>query len=65
LSAPYAGSFGASQDPTHYPCPNEATFTYFDPDKALYGIYTPKPWKLLRNAWRVNGNLEVIMEPRK
>jgi predicted SAM-dependent methyltransferase len=45
LSAPYWRSMGANQDPTHYMCPNEVTFTYFDPDKPLYGIYKPKPWK--------------------
>jgi len=65
ISAPYATSMGAFQDPTHYPCPNEATFTYFDPDHPLYQIYKPKPWKLTRNSWRINGNIEVILEPRK
>jgi SAM-dependent methyltransferase len=67
LSSPYAMSMGAFQDPTHYPCPNEVTFTYFDPEKSpiLYGVYKPKPWKLIKNAWRVDGNVEVILEPRK
>jgi hypothetical protein len=65
LSAPYCMSMGAAQDPTHYPCPNEATFTYFDPDHPLYSIYKPKPWKLTRNSWNANGNIEVILEPRK
>ena len=41
LGAPYYLSFGAYQDPTHYPCPNEATFTYFDPGYPLYRIYQP------------------------
>jgi hypothetical protein len=65
ISCPYAGSFGASQDPTHYPCPNEATFTYFDPDYPLFRVYYPKPWKLVRNNYQMNGNLEVILEARK
>jgi predicted SAM-dependent methyltransferase len=65
LSAPYSMSMGAFQDPTHYPSPNEATFTYFDPDHPLYQVYKPQPWKLVRNNWQVNGNVEVIMEPRK
>jgi SAM-dependent methyltransferase len=65
LSAPYASSFGASQDPTHYPCPNEATFTYFDPKEFLYTIYKPKPWRIKANDFRYNGNLEVIMEAIK
>ena len=65
ISAPYALSMGAFQDPTHYPCPNEATFTYFDPNHALYKVYKAKPWKLVRNNWQLNGNIEVILEPRK
>lgn len=65
LSAPYATSTGAFQDPTHYPCPNEATFTYFDPQYPLYNVYKPKPWTLVRNNYCMNGNIEVIMEPRK
>ena len=65
LTAPYATSIGAFQDPTHYPCPNEATFTYFDPAYPLWNVYCPKPWTLVRNNYRINGNMEVIMEPRK
>jgi predicted SAM-dependent methyltransferase len=65
ISVPYYLSFGAYQDPTHYPCPNEATFTYFDPKYPLYQIYKPKPWKLVRNDYSMNGNLEVIMEAIK
>lgn len=64
ISVPYYLSFGAYQDPTHYPCPNEATFTYFDPKFALYNIYKPKPWKLMRNDYQMNGNLEVLLEKR-
>lgn len=65
ISVPYYLSFGAYQDPTHYPCPNEATFTYFDPKYPLYQVYKPKPWKLVRNDYSMNGNLEVIMEAVK
>jgi len=65
ISTPYAGSMGANQDPTHYPCPNEATFTYFDPKYHLWGIYQPKPWKLRSNVYSLVGNLEVIMEAVK
>lgn len=65
LSAPYATSRGAFQDPTHYPCPNEATFTYFDPNFPLYQVYKPRPWKLTRNNYQMNGNVEIILEPRK
>lgn len=62
ISTPYATSFGANQDPTHYPCPNEATFTYWDPSKPLYQIYRPRPWRLARNNWQTTGNMEVVME---
>ena len=65
ISVPYYLSFGAYQDPTHYPCPNEATFTYFDPGYPLYSIYKPKPWKLARNNYSLNGNMEIIMEAKK
>jgi hypothetical protein len=68
ISAPYACSPGAQQDPTHYPCPNKDTFVYFDPaagDGVLYNVYKPKPWTLVRNDFQLAGNIEVIMEPRK
>ena len=65
LSTPYYLSFGAYQDPTHYPCPNEATFTYFDPKMPMYQIYQPKPWKLIRNNYVMTGNMEVLMEAIK
>lgn len=71
LSCPYYQSAGACQDPTHYPCPTEATFTYFDPFistgevSILYHIYEPKPWHLIRNSYQYTGNMEVVMEPEK
>jgi predicted SAM-dependent methyltransferase len=65
LSCPYATSTGAFQDPTHYPCPNEVTFTYFDPGYPLYRIYKPKPWKIIQNNYVMMGNLEIVMETIK
>ena len=65
ISSPYYLSFGATQDPTHYTCPNEATFTYFDPSQPMYVIYKPKPWKLVRNNYVITGNMEVVMEAIK
>lgn len=65
VSAPYWQSIGAHQDPTHYPCPNEATFTYFDPRFPLYQVYRPRPWVLTRNAYRMTGNVEVVLEAVK
>ena len=62
IATPYAGSFGYWQDPTHCnPC-NEATWTYFDSRHPLYGIYKPKPWKIVSSVWNNNGNMEVIFE---
>lgn len=63
IVVPYAGSYGYWQDPTHCnPC-NEATFAYFDPvnPSGLYTVYYPKPWRIVKNAWHINGTLEVIM----
>lgn len=65
ISAPYYLSFGAHQDPTHYPCPNESTFFYFDPKYDIWQIYKPKPWKVVRCDYQMNGQLEVIMEAQK
>jgi SAM-dependent methyltransferase len=65
ISVPYYLSFGAYQDPTHYPCPNEATATYFDPKFPLYQVYKPKPWKIIRNDYTANGNMEIIVEAIK
>lgn len=62
ISSPYYLSFGALQDPTHYGCPNEATFRYFDPTHPLWNIYEAKPWKIIQNNYAMTGNMEVIME---
>ena len=65
ISVPYYQSAGACQDPTHYTCPTEATFTYFDKRFPLYNVYKCKPWKLIRNTYQFNGNMEVVLEPDK
>lgn len=62
LSMPYAGSFGFYQDPTHIKTWNEATPQYFCPDKFLYSIYRPLPWKSIKVVYLENGNLEIILE---
>ncbi len=68
IAVPYAGSPGYWQDPTHVNPINETTFHYFDPlsTTGLYGIYRPKPWKVVDGSltWNVTGNLEVILEKR-
>ena len=65
ISAPHATSLGANQDPTHYPCPNEVTFTYFDPKYPMYNVYQPKPWTLLASRWEAGNAIEVRMEAKK
>jgi len=68
ISAPYANSFMANANPEHYTCPNEATFTCYDPNyplfrTAMYGLV--KPWRIVRNMPNVVGCIEVILEPYK
>lgn len=66
ISSPYAGSVRAFQDPTHYTCPNEVTFYYFDPKYPYYYlVYSPKPWTLVRNVWKVDGNVDAVLEAIK
>lgn len=72
ISAPYAGSPGYWQDPTHVNGCNEITWTYFDPlakDPSgnpynLYYIYRPKPWKIANCAFQLQGFMEVLLEKR-
>lgn len=69
IAAPYAGSYLEAAHPAHYMCPNELTFTFFDPDYELHHACSnqekPKPWKIIRNMPNPVGVIEVIMEPRK
>lgn len=69
IAAPYSGSYLEAAHPAHYSCPNELTFTFFDPDYQLYQSCSnqekPKPWKIIRNMPNPVGVIEVIMEPRK
>jgi len=73
MSHPYAGSPGYWQDPTHINPINQATYAYFDPFAkepvsgqfyGLYGIYRPKPWKLVSCSYTTYGNMEVLLEKR-
>lgn len=67
MSMPYPGSRGYWQDPTHINGSNEVTFQYFDPEYPLYGIYRPRPWRLMKGfpVWQVTGNLEILMSKIK
>ena len=61
IATPHGYSMGYLQDPSHCnPC-NEATWAYFDPGHALYGIYKPKPWRIEDLTWKVNGNINVVL----
>jgi len=69
---PYAGSPGYWWDPTHINPIRHETLAYFDPlarDPAgnfynFYGIYRPKPWKIVQCCYDVNGFIEMSMEKR-
>jgi hypothetical protein len=68
LSAPHAGSVLEAGHPCHYPCPNELTFQFFDPDYQLYhscSYKQPRPWRIMRNDPNLGGCIELVMEPRK
>lgn len=70
---PFGGSPGYWQDPTHVNPITHVTLAYFDPfakDSAgnsynLYPIYRPKPWKIVRCFYDMNGFMEVAFEKRK
>lgn len=68
---PHASSHGYQQDPTHINMINETTMHYFDPDpegrnigQQLYGFYRPKPWKIERQYYHPEANLEVLLTKR-
>lgn len=68
---PHASSHGYQQDPTHCNMINETTMHYFDPDPEmksmgaqLYNFYRPKPWKIIKQYYHPEGNLEVLLEKR-
>lgn len=68
---PHASSHGYAQDPTHCNMINETTMHYFDPDPEgktmggqLYNFYRPKPWRIIKQYFNPEGNLEVLLEKR-
>lgn len=67
LALPYGVSFGYVQDPSHVnPC-NEATWYYFDPEhqSGFYRFYQPKPWKIERCLFDLEGFMEVVLIKRE
>ncbi len=68
ISCPHAGSMFEAAHPAHYMCPNEVTFTFFDPDYHMWHACSykkPLPWKITALRPNLAGNIEVILEPRK
>lgn len=63
---PHAASHGYQQDPTHCNMLNETTCHYFDPlsPTGLYNFYRPKPWKIEKQYFNPNTNLEVLLTKR-
>lgn len=60
---PHASSHGYQQDPTHCNMINETTMHYFAPlsSTQLYNFYRPKPWKIERQFFNPNTNIEVLL----
>jgi SAM-dependent methyltransferase len=70
IAVPYAGSYEYYKDPTNVNPMNESTWCYFDPleniaGKYLYHIYKPKPWRIKHLYFKVNADMEVLMEKRR
>lgn len=61
ISTPYGGSYRYNQDPTHCAPWNESTVAYFIKGSGLYEIYEPKPWKLERCHYFIQGDLEAAL----
>lgn len=64
ISCPHGYSSGYLQDPTHCNALNEATWSYFDPSQALYGVYRPRPWRIKVLSWDPTRNIEVVLVKR-
>lgn len=69
ISTPFAGSMGYWSDPTHVnPCTN-VTWEWFDPlassGSGLYRMYSPKPWKIEKLYWSLDGNMECLLSKRR
>jgi len=65
IVSPHCLSAGACQDPTHYTCPNEFTFQYFDVSYKRYSIYKPKPWKLENTNFEKTSTVSVVLKAVK
>jgi predicted O-methyltransferase YrrM len=62
ISAPYAGSPGYYQDPTHCTPITERTWQHFDPNFPLYEQYRPKPWQIKHSVYKPDSNVEAILQ---
>lgn len=66
IQTPYAGSVAYWADPENINGCNAQTWHYFDPESqmGLYHLYKPKPWKVDRCAFQVDGIMEVLLIKR-
>lgn len=62
IATPHARSYGYLQDPTHVSPWNESTPDYFCPEKPLYQVYRPRPWKIERLFFTQRLNIEVAFK---
>lgn len=67
IATPFAGSTGYWSDPTHCNGCTNRTWEWFDPlaPSGLYKEYRPKPFKIERLFWSVDGNMECLLIKRK
>ena len=62
LIMPIAGSVAFYSDPTHIKSWNVHTVSYFDINNNFWKIYSPKPWKVIKNSVNYKEYLEIILE---
>jgi len=67
IATPFAGSTGYWSDPTHCNGCTNRTWEWFDPLAAsgLYKEYRPRPWKIDKLYWSMDGNMECLLIKRR
>lgn len=62
ITMPIAGSTAFYSDPTHTKAWNIHTVEYFNISSNFRNIYSPKPWKVLKNIVNSKEYLEILLE---